>query len=266
MASVAVGSLLTMVGAAVAGGVFWLLLSVPESNVFALLLSALLVLLLTLLSGYVASVVLSVAGGLRVAPAAARGVRGLPGFLVGVALFAALWWVTSSIDQQWTLHRGEIDALFLRYIGTANTGWVHTAVAWTLWLVRWGVGLSLVCGTTAASVARAGLRRGVGVAFSPLPLGTSVAALVVGCGLWSLAYWHPKSLPANTVELVFVTAKLSVLFILAAVIVTLVFHAFARASAATALPPWAGPGVGAGAEVAQPGAGGANASNVSIAE
>ena len=80
------------------------------------------------------------------------------------------------------------------------------------------------------------------MAFSPLPLGASIAALVTGCGLWSLAYWRPKSLPANTVELVFVTTKLSLLFVLGAVIVTFVFHAFARASAITTVPPWTGAG------------------------
>jgi hypothetical protein len=217
-----------MVAAAITGGVFWLLLSVPESSAFALLLSASLLLVLTLLTGYAASVVLSVAGGTRVAASIGRGVRGLPGFLLGVALFAALWLVTTSIEGQWALHAGEIDALFLRNAGTSKTAWVHTSMAWALWIVRWGVGLSLVCGAAAAGVTRAGVARGVRLALSPLTLGAAVAALMAGYGLWSLVYWRPKGLPPTTAELAFVSAKLSLLFLVAAVVVSLMLHVFAR--------------------------------------
>ena len=122
--------------------------------------------------------------------------------------------------------------MFLRYVGTSNTRWLHTGVTWLLWIVRWGLGLAVICGATAGSVRRSGVRHGLGLALSALPLGTILAALLSGYGLWSLANWRPKSLPANTAELLFVSFKLSALFVLGALIVVLVLHAFARAAKA----------------------------------
>ena len=226
--SVLTGVLLTLVGTAATGGVFWLLLNVPESNALALILSAVLVLLFSLLAGYTTSVVLVAADGATVVQATRRGIHGLSGFLLGLALFSVLWLVTTSIDGQWTLHGGEIDALLLRYAGTSNSGWLHTGVRWLLWLVRWGVGLAVICGCTAGSVRRSGVRRGMGLALSAVPLGATLVGLLSGYGLWSLAYWRPKSLPANTAELIFVSVKLSALFALGALIVVLVLHAFSR--------------------------------------
>ena len=226
--SLLTGLLLAVVGAAATGGVFWLLLNVPESNALALLLSAVLVLLLALFAGYTTSVVLAAADGVTVAEATTRGVRGLPGFLLGLVVFCALWLLTTSIESQWTLHAGEIDALFLRYAGTANSRWLHTSISWLLWLVRWGVGLAVICGVTTSRVKRQSVGRGFGLASSPLPLGATVAGLLVGYGLWSLAYWRPNGLPANTMELLFVSIKLSALSLLGALIVVLVLHVFAR--------------------------------------
>ena len=65
----------------------------------------------------------------------------------------------------------------------------------------------------------------------PLPLGATVAGLLVGYGLWSLAYWRPNGLPANTMELLFVSVKLSALLLLGALISVLVLHTFARTAA-----------------------------------
>ena len=229
--SVSIGLLLAVVGAAATAGVFWALLNVPESNAFALVLSAGLVALLAILAGYTTSVVLAALDGATVVDAARRGPMGLPGFLLGLAVFCALWFVTVAIDDQWTLHSGEIDALLLRYAGTANSRWLHTSISWLLWLVRWGVGLAVVCGVTTSRVKRLGVGRGFGLASSPLPLGATVAGLLVGYGLWSLVYWRPTGLPADTAELLFVSVKLSALLLLGALIVVLVLHTFARTAA-----------------------------------
>ena len=228
--SVFLGLLLAVVGAAATAGVFWLLLNVPESNAFALALSAGLVVLLAILAGYTTSVVVAALDGSTVVDAARRGLRGLPGFLLGLAVFGALWYVTIAIDGQWTLHSGEIDALLLRYAGTANSRWLHTSISWLLWLVRWGIGLAVICGVTTSRVKRQSVGRGFGLASSPLPLGATVAGLLVGYGLWSLAYWRPNGLPANTMELLFVSVKLSALLLLGALIAVLVLHTCARTS------------------------------------
>ncbi len=228
--SVALVSLLAMAGAALTGAAYWALLNVPESNVLALGLSALLLVLMALLAGYALSVVLAVASGSSLGRAASAGLGGLPGFLAGGVVFVALWSLTTAIDSQWTLHAGEIDALFLRYAGTANTAWLHTTVSWVLWLVRWGVGAALVAGATTTRVTRGSIGRGLWLGLSPAPLGATLVALFAAYGLWALVYWRPKGLPADTAEVAFVSVKLAVLFVVGAVMTALVGHVFARSA------------------------------------
>ncbi|MEQ1727062.1 MAG: hypothetical protein ABL982_01670 [Vicinamibacterales bacterium] len=228
------GLVVTLVGAALAGGAYWELLRVPESNVLALLLSALLVLAAALILGVTIGAVIAIAGGASLRAALARGVRALPGFLLGTVVLLALVWLSGSIDGQWALHRGEIDALFLRYAGTDRTAVVHTSIAWFMWLLRWGLGLASVAAATAGVAAAPGgavggsAVRGLGQALAPQPLGATVLALLAGWGLWSSVYWRPKGLTADVTELAFVSVKLSALFLVGAVLVVLVLHVFAR--------------------------------------
>ena len=77
------GLVVTILGASLAGGAYWELLRVPESNVLALLLSALLVLLGALILGVTIGTVIAIAGGAAPRAALGRGVRALPGFLLG---------------------------------------------------------------------------------------------------------------------------------------------------------------------------------------
>ncbi|MFN7983705.1 MAG: hypothetical protein U0Q11_17800 [Vicinamibacterales bacterium] len=229
--SVALVSLLAMAGAALTGGAYWALLNVPESNVLALAFSALLVVLIAVIAGYALSVALSAASGSSIGQAVQEGVRGVPGFLTGGIVFVVLWYLTTSIDAQWTEHAGEIDALFLRYAGTAHTAWLHTTVGWVLWLIRWGVGAAVVAGATTTSVTRGSIGRGLSLSVSPLPLGATLLALFVAYELWAFVYWRPKGLPADSAELAFVSAKLAVLAVVNAVLVAIVCHVFTRAAA-----------------------------------
>lgn len=224
------GLMVTIVGASLAGGAYWELLRVPESNVLALLLSALLVLAGALAVGLTIGTVIALASGAALRPALARGVRALPGFLLGGVVLLALVWVTGSIDDQWALHRGEIDALFLRYAGTDRTAGIHTGVAWLMWLLRWGLGLTAVAAATAgvAAAPGGGAVRGLGQALAFRPIGTTVLALLAGWGLWSVVYWRPKGMTADRTELAFVSVKLGALLLAAAVLVVLVLHVFAR--------------------------------------
>jgi len=232
--SVAQVSLLAVAGAALTGGAYWALLSVPESNVLALALSALLVVLIVLLAGYALSVALGVAAGSSLGRALGEGVRGVMGFLVGGVAFVALWYLTTTIDSQWTQHAGEIDALFLRYAGTARTAWLHASVAWLLWLIRWGLGAALIAGATTTQVTRGSIGRGLRLGLSLAPLGATLVALLSAYGLWALVYWRPKGLPADSAEVAFVSAKLAALLLANAVIAACVCHVFARSANARA--------------------------------
>lgn len=228
------GLIVTIVGAAVAGGAYWELLRVPESNVLALLLSALLVMLVVVVAGVTVGTVIALAGGQPLRSALTRGVRALPAFLLGAFVLLALVWLTGAIGDQWALHRGEIDALFLRYAGTDRTAGVHTGIEWLMWLLRWGLGLAAIAAATAGVAAAreragaAGAVRGLGGAWSPLPLGATLLALLAGWGLWSIVYWRPKGMTADITELAFVSVKLGALVLAGAVLVVLVLHVFAR--------------------------------------
>jgi hypothetical protein len=225
--SVLASLVVVLIGSAAAAGAFWTLLNVPESNVLALAASAFLLLLTAFIAAVTLSIALEAAAGVSLSAAARRALRGVQGFLVGFVLFAALWWITTSIDNLWALHRGEIDALMLRYAGTANTRWIHTSAAWFLWLVRWGVGLAVVCATTAGAMQQAGAVRGVSTAFSLVPLGAMLAALVAGRGLWWVANWRPQRLIGTSSEFVFVSTKLTLLALAASLLAAFVLHAFA---------------------------------------
>ncbi|MGC4083428.1 MAG: hypothetical protein QM736_15290 [Vicinamibacterales bacterium] len=209
---------LTLVGAAVTAGAYWALLNVPESNALALTLSALLAVLVVALAGMTTAVVLSHAEDQGIGATLRQAPRRLPMFLVGAMVFCVLWWITTSIESQWTLHRGEIDALFLRYAGTAKTSAVHTTVSWLLWLVRWGLGLAIVVAATAGRPT---------LALSLRPLAITVLALAVGWALALGVYWRPRTMSGGVTELAFVALKLGSLTIVAAALVVAVLGVFA---------------------------------------
>lgn len=228
--TIASGSAVTVAGALVAAGAYWELLRVPESSVPALMLSAGLALAIVLVLGMTTGVVIALAGGAGSRAAVGRGVRALPGFLIGGLVLLTLLWLTGSIAGQWTLHRGEIDALFLRYASTDRTAWLHAGIDRLMWLLGWGLGLAAIAAATAgiATARGRGAARGLSDALSPRPLGATFAALVAGWGLWSMAYWRPTGLAADATELAFVSVKLGAMFVVASILVVLVLHVFAR--------------------------------------
>lgn len=218
--------------AALSGGAYWALLNVPESNVLALLLSVGLVALIGVLMACAIGITVGVAGGGGLRESVRGAHRSIPGFLAGAVVFAALWWLTTAIDTQWDIHRGEIDALFLRYAGTANTSWAHTTSSWLTWLIRWDAGLLAVAGAIAGSYSRRGVLSGVGRAFDGLSVVACTLALVSGYWLWKITYWRPAMNPGTT-EVMFVAAKLGLLACLGVLLAAIVVHAVARVSAAT---------------------------------
>ncbi|MBP1636772.1 MAG: hypothetical protein H6Q10_3346 [Acidobacteria bacterium] len=206
---------------------FWLLLRVPESNVLMLAASAALVLAIAALSGWVESVALLVLGGEPFGTRTLlRGLRGILPFVAALVLFGVIWWATGLAGAWWTGHRGEIDAWLIARFGWAETGWVHAAVRWVLVLARAVLGLSIALALFAAFVVppaaagpgRSRLRRWASAGFSPLGLLVLLGLLVVFAWLpWQAAYWRPSWLPPTSAEVVFVAAKLGLLYLLATV-------------------------------------------------
>ncbi|MBS1819979.1 MAG: hypothetical protein JSU08_18755 [Acidobacteria bacterium] len=208
-----------IIGGLLAGAAYWGLLNVPESNVPALLLSGVLGVLIVAIGGISVGTVLAQARGNSLLSAMRWSVRRLPAFVAAIVIFAALWWITAALEAQWTQHAGEVDAIFLRYVGTARTAWAHTGVSWLMWLLRWGLGLALVAAITAGAP---------GIAVASVPLGATIGGLLVGWLLWLGVYWRPRGLPHDTAELLFVSVKLGALVLIGTVLVVGILGVFAR--------------------------------------
>lgn len=224
---VATSALILAVGYAVAGALYFALINVPESNVATLVLSAILVLLIVAVAGVTTALAVAITQEpWRVA--ARRSVRALPAFVLGLVAFVALSMVVDRLELAWIMRRGEVHAMLLPYLSTRNTTPLHTAIVWLLWLVRWGLGLSLVLGPLVAAVSGSS-RRGVRLAVRLVPLAAcAIAAIAISEGLWRVVYWRPRALPASWVEVVFVSTKLLVLYLLGACIAAVVVQLYRR--------------------------------------
>lgn len=211
----ALSAMLLAIGYAVTAALYWALLNIPESNVLALLASAALVLLVAIAGGVTTGMALALAQGAGSGDAARRAIAALPSFFAGVVIFGGLWWLTGFAEASWRGHRGEVDAMFLRYLGTARTEPLHRSTLWLLFLIRWGLGLSVVAALVAAGVSGGRLAT-IGRdlrSIRMIALGAACAGVIaVTQGVWRVVLWRPRGLPASGVELVFVAAKLIVLY------------------------------------------------------
>jgi len=223
------------IGAALAGGLFWALVNVPESNVLALALSMLLTLALFIVSGATIALAAATGDGVPVRDALPRVASAMPAFVVGGVLFVILSFITGVIDAWWVGHRGEIDATLIRYANIAHTQGLHATVSWITWTIRWVVGLSIVTALVTTATVRSsgsiayGLRNGVRL-ISLIASGIAIA--IVMRGLWPAAYWRPAGL-AQSMEPVFVAAKLAVLYLAAMVVVAIALLTHGRTARTT---------------------------------
>src|SRR5262249_52295081 len=89
--------------------------------------------------------------------AMARGFGQLPAVVVGALLFALAWWLTEKAAIWHGEYSGQLAAWIMARTGKSETARLHTAIFWTLWFLRWGLGLTLSL-SLAAWVVRDGLR------------------------------------------------------------------------------------------------------------
>ncbi len=207
-------------GHALLFGLFWLLLSTPESNVAMLSVSAASALLLTLVFGWVEAAAL-LAWRQHTAPwnLAGRAFRAAPGVWLGAALFVAIWVVVAHAGAWWSGHQGETDAWLMLHFGKADTTILHRGVRYLLTVIEF-LGLSLALSVAAAVVGdgyrAVGSARWLRSGLSPRQLLFLAAALMVFVWLpWQAVNWHPSWLRPNWQETVFVTAKLGGIYLLA---------------------------------------------------
>jgi hypothetical protein len=222
-------------GHVILGGLYWALLQTPESNLFMLATSALLVVAMLLGAGIVEGVGLM--GWQH-----PGGVAGLIGgvsrrvfwVVPALAVFAAIWWATGAYLRYFAGHAGEIDAWFIAQTGWVRTAWFHVSVQWIGYFLRFVVGTSLALSLFAAGLAEnwAGIAR-VGwlaraCSWRTLAI-VGLALLAMWAGPWQLAYWRPSGLPSTWVQPTFAGAKLVMLFLVVNALWALVLWAIGRA-------------------------------------
>jgi hypothetical protein len=204
-------------GHALLGLLYWLLLQIPESNVWMLASSLLVLLALVWLAGVIemtALLAFAVDGPMRnaLSPALRRAWL----IVLPCALFAAIWWLTGAAAGWHGRYAGQVDAAIIARTGWTRTAWLHEAADWLIAAVRWVIGLSLAA-ALAAALASQGARglhpRWVirGLRWRPLAITAAAAAI----GVWlplQAAYWRPAFLPPSWVEPAFASVKLAVLF------------------------------------------------------
>ena len=223
-----------LVGAAISGGLYWGFLNTPESTGGALVLSVLLIVVTAML------VAITVLGALELwATGFSAGIfrqsaSRIAAIVPAILLIVATWWMVGRATRWIDVHSGEISAWFIARFGWANVSWLFTSITWiarwTRWIFAPVLALSLL-----AAVVGAGWRSLAGAAWirsavSPrrLVLATLWFAVLVAVPWVYLAPWRPRGIPPNWIELLFITAKLSVTFVLMAIGTSLMIREVAR--------------------------------------
>jgi len=192
-------------------GLFWALVSTPESNVWMLTLSALLVLALLVTSGLAIDIAMRLWRGRPARPFAVGGflwpgLRLVPALLV----FAAVWWAAQVCGAQVEASRGRITAALIARTGWANPEVVFTTAGWLVALVAWVVAPLLAFGlfgalTHGSAFSAAGRWLRQALSWRATAGGALVTAALAWFWPW-LDAWRP-ALPPTWVQLVFVAAK-----------------------------------------------------------
>ena len=223
-----------LVGAAVTGGAYWGFLNTPESTVFTIASSVLLVLLTTALLAMTINGAIFLWANGPSAPALKRSFKVIPAIIPALLVFALFWWLAYRIDTWVALRSGEINAWFIATFGWDNISWLFTSIRfftnWMRWVLGAVLALSLMGGMAVIGW-RAGtrlpwLRR----ALRPRTLALATLWFVVLIVLpWlHLVPWRPDWVPPSGAELAFIVGKLAIAAILMAVGVALMIYEVTR--------------------------------------
>jgi len=222
-----------VVGHAVVGGLYWLLLQIPESNAWMLLASALVVLAAVFLFGVVEFVAaLGLTSDTPMKAAVRLGLRRWWLIIFPLVVFGCIGLIMGSVQRWLTLNAGQFDAWLMARTGWTRTAGLHASLGWLVAFVRDGVGTSLAVSLLAALASRG--PRGLSSDWVRAGLGwkrivTVSLALLAGFWLpWQAVYWRPASLPSSWIEPAFAAVKLGVLYFVANVAWALVLRRAAR--------------------------------------
>lgn len=223
-----------LVGAALCGGFYWTFLTTPESTAWALAASAVLLVLALLTAAITVNIVIEIWTHGPSAAGVGRAARSLPSTLPAIAIVLALWWMTTAGERWMAMRSGQISAMFIARFGMADISWLFTMVryvaVWFRWVLAALLAVSLMAGFLSVGWAAirqsAWLRRALDPRAIIVATVTFVAFIVLP---WLyLVPWRPRGLPATSVELAFITAKLALAAVLLALGVAIIIREASR--------------------------------------
>lgn len=229
-----VTSLWILFGSALTGAAYWTFLITPESTGGALAMSALLLLVSSLLLAITLSgAILVWSTGLS--PQLFRSaVTSVPAIVPAALVFGAIWWAVGSVTDQITIYSGQINAWFIATFGWDDISLLFRAINWgAIWL-KFVAGVMLALSVMSGIIAN-GWTTVAGLAWitrALAPLRLALATLWFGALIaapwFYLVPWRPEGLPATSLEMAFIVAKLSVAAALMAIGVSLMIREASR--------------------------------------
>jgi len=234
----AIATLWILVGAALSGGVYWAFLMTPESTVWTLIGSAILAIVVLMLAGFTITGAIAILGNGLSKTTIDRALRSIPSILPALLIVSIVWWITLRGETWVGMRSGQISAWFIAQFGWADVSWLFRAIRYTAMWFRWIVAsmlaLSLMTGFviagTRAVAQGAWLRR----ALRPRALIFSTLIFIVLIALpWKYVVpWRPVGLPPTSIEMAFITVKLSITAVMFAIAIALIIR-----EASGAVPP-----------------------------
>ena len=209
-----------LIGGAITAGIYWAFLITPVSTVPALLASAVLAIVVLALLGLTANGAIEIWSRGASLAGIRRVLRSIPSVVPAALIVALVWWMTTRAELWVAQGSGQINAWFIARFGWNDVSWLFTAVryvaTWFRWVVAGMLALSLMAGFLAIGwrgvTQVAWLRRAFGLRAL---LGATMWFVALIALPWTyLVPWRPESLPATSMELAFIIAKLSVSAIL----------------------------------------------------
>ncbi|MCC7035444.1 MAG: hypothetical protein IT179_21700 [Acidobacteria bacterium] len=212
-----------LAGGAAFGATFWAFLNTPESTIFTLALSLVLVLAMYAVMAVTWSgAVLGWAHGWS-GTTARRALAGLPRVLPPLLLVGLAWWLVGRGLEWIDAHAGEISAWFIATLDSPDVRWLLNGAGYVgEWVRRLAIpfaGLAWLGHLLLRGWHPLFDRACLAHAFSPvrLLLATLIAGATIHAPVRYGLYWVPPGLPATWVEPAFATLKFGAIAVIGAV-------------------------------------------------
>ena len=219
-----------LAGAALTGGAYWTFLITPESTIWSLAVSGLMLIVAGVLLGItISGAIVGWRHGIS-ARLLRDATNGIPALVPAAAVVGLTWWLVGGATDRVTIYSGPINAWFIARFGWDDVSWLFKGIevlaVWAKWVVAPLLGLSAMAGILATGWRTLAGTRWITGALAPLPLGFATLAFgaLVAAPWVYLAPWRPAMLPATTIEIAFIGVKLSVTALLMAIGVALIIR------------------------------------------